>query len=197
MAKLDPNQKKLLLIFSLFLLPLLGAMLWYLFLPSGYRPGHTTNNGELILPVYPVQAFEQNDLQHQSFSGADLEKIWTLVHLLDAPCDEACSKSLYDTRQIRIALGKDIDRVQRVVVAATPELAQNESKMWASHPDLKVLLGNEKGLSAQIHQHTQDPANTVYLIDPMGNLMMKFSPELEPELLMKDLQKLLRLSHIG
>lgn len=197
MAKIDANRKKLLLIFALFIIPLSAATIWYSLLPEGYRPSKTTNNGDLISPAHRLEAFQEKTLAGKTYSGANLEKIWTVVHLLDAPCDEACSKRLYDTRQMRIALGKDIDRVQRLIVVSTPELAKSQQKMWDSHPDLAIVIAAKGGLSEQIRQLSQDQVNTVYLIDPLGNLMMKFAPALETKLMMKDIQKLLRLSHIG
>lgn len=197
-SKLSPSQKKLLVIMALFFLPLLIATIWYKLAPPSFLPHAGTNNGQLINPAQRIQAFQQVTLDGKTWSLGQLETKWTLVHLLDAPCNEACSKSLYNTRQIRIALGKDMERVQRVVVVKIPELAHAESKMWASHPDLAVLISNSaQDLAAQIRQQPAAPTNTVYLIDPLGNLMMSFSPELAPKLLMKDLTKLLKLSHIG
>ena len=198
MTPFTPTQKKLLVIFALFFIPLFIATVWYGVMPAKLRPQTTTNNGQLIEPPRPLEAFETKTLSGEPYTVAQLETVWTLVHLLDAPCDADCSKSLYETRQIRIALGKDIDRVQRVIVVENAELAQSESKMWASHPDMSVVIASEHGLGQQIRAQVEQHApNTVYLVDPLGNIMMSFPPDLNPKLLMKDLRKLLRLSQIG
>lgn len=197
---LNPNKKRLVIIFALFLIPLLIAAIWYILLPDDYKPGKTTNNGNLIQPIYPVQAFEQQTKGGASFSGKDLEKKWTLVHLINGNCDEACSKWLYHTRQIRIALAEDMDRVNRLAVVDTAQAATGNAKMWESHPDMQVIVGGEGGLGKQIRTHTAEqkyPENSVFLIDPLGNLMMQFPPDLDPKKLMKDLEKLLKLSRIG
>ncbi len=191
MASLTAPRQKLLLIVALFLLPLLAATLWYRLLPQGYRPDSTTNHGTLILPVYPLQDV-----------GKDLERRWTLVYLLERGCNAACSKTLYNTRQLRIALNKDIDRLKRITIATPAALAATDARMWASHPDMTILgsAGTGNTLDTQIRAYTatqQYPADSVYLIDPLGNLMMQFSPELEPKLMLEDIRKLLRLSHIG
>ncbi|WP_020394315.1 SCO family protein [Thiolinea disciformis] len=197
-STLNASQKKLILIIALFFLPLFIATVWYKAAPPTFLPDAGTNNGDLITPARRLAAFEQATLTDQIWTLGNLETKWTLVHLLDAPCDEACSKSLYNTRQIRIALGKDMDRVQRVAVVKTPEIAKADSKMWESHPDMTILISHgSQDLAAQIRHTSTAPANTVYLVDPLGNLIMSFNPALAPKLMMKDLTKLLRLSHIG
>ena len=200
MSALNPNKNRLLIIFALFLIPLAVASTWYALLPDNYRPGRTTNNGNLIQPVYPVQNFEQQTKEGGTFGGKDLEKKWTLVHLVEGVCDEACSKWLYNTRQLRIALAEDMDRVQRLTVVDSEPSSTENGKMWESHPDMEVIIAAKGGLAEQIKTHTsaQDyPKHSIYLIDPLGNLMMQFSPALNPKKLMKDLEKLLKLSHIG
>ncbi len=199
MSTLNPNKRRLLIVFALFLIPLAAAATWYLLLPAGYKPGSTTNNGNLIQPIYPVQAFEQTTKDGTRFGGKDLEKKWTLVHLIDGQCAEACSKWLYHTRQIRIALAEDMERVNRLAIVDSAQIAAENSKMWASHPDMQVIISAAGGLGTQISSTVEQayPRNSVFLIDPLGNLMMHFPPDLEPKKLMKDLEKLLRLSRIG
>lgn len=201
MATRTNSQKKLLIIFALFFVPLAIATLWYMFLPSGFKPESTTNNGNLIQPVYTLQNFTQKTRTGDEYTAKNLETVWTLVYLMDNVCDEACSKILYNTRQVRIALGKDIDRVNRVAVASPQALQETAAAMWESHPDMVVLqAGAEAGLGQQIRENlgaNQYPEHSVYLVDPLGNVMMQFGPELDPKLMMKDIKKLLRLSHIG
>ena len=201
MSELNPNKKRLLIIFALFFVPLAIAAIWYTLLPANYRPGSTTNNGNLIQPIYPVQAFSQKTKDGADYSGKDLETKWTLVHLVNDTCDEACSKWLYNTRQIRIALAEDMERVNRLTVVDSIKVATQNNKMWESHPDMKVIIDDEKGTLGPQIRSTADaqpyPENSVFLIDPLGNLMMHFPPNLEPKKLMKDLEKLLKLSRIG
>ncbi|MEZ5476160.1 MAG: SCO family protein [Thiolinea sp.] len=197
---MNAAQKKLLIILALFFVPLAIAMVWYSLLPANYQPDSTTNNGNLVLPVYPLQAFEQTDKDGQPYTLKNLEMKWTLVHLIGDNCDEACSKQLYNTRQIRIALAEDIERVNRLALVSSEQVAADNERMWASHPDLAVVIDASGGVAEQIRSHTAAqayPAHSIFLIDPLGNLMMQFSPDLDPKLLMKDLEKLLKLSHIG
>ena len=199
MSKMNPNKKRLLIVFALFLVPLAIAAAWYTLLPANYQPSSTTNNGNLIQPIYPVQSFEQPTKEGKKFGGKDLEKKWTLVHLVNGTCDEACSKWLYHTRQVRIALAEDMERVNRLTVVDSTESAAENEKMWTSHPDMQVIISAKGGLSEQIGMTSTQPypKHSIFLIDPLGNLMMQFPPDLDPKKLMKDLEKLLRLSRIG
>jgi len=197
---MDANQKKLVTIFGLFFIPLAIAATWYLVLPENYRPGSMTNNGNLLDPIYPMQAFEQQTKDGEKFTGKNLEKKWTLVHLIKGNCDEACSKWLYNTRQVRIALAEDMERVTRLSIVDNAESVKTDQPMWDSHPDMEVVVTAQGGVAQQILQRTAKdayPENSIYLIDPLGNLMMHFPPDIDPKLLMKDLEKLLKLSHIG
>ena len=196
---MNPNKKRLLIVFALFLVPLAIAAIWYKLLPEDYRPGSSTNNGNLIQPIYPVQPFKQKTKGGDLYSGKDLEKKWTLVHLVNGTCNEACSKWLYNTRQIRIALAKDMDRVKRLTVVDSIQSAKDNAKMWESHPTMEVIVDSEGGLREQIDSTAKHayPPHSIFLIDPLGNLMMHFPPDIEPKKLMKDLKKLLKLSRIG
>ena len=168
--------------------------------PDGWRSSSTTNNGQLLDPIYTLQAFEQRTRDGKPFSGKDLEKVWTFVHLVDGECDEVCSRLLYNTRQIRIGQGKNIDRVQRVTVIGKAGETESNAKMWQSHPDMTFVMAAEGGLGEQIRRETSKdkfPANSFFLVDPLGNVMMQFPPDLPPKKVGKDLKKLLKLSHIG
>ena len=196
----DANRRRLLFIFALFFVPLAAAAIWYALVPDGWRPGSMTNNGQLLDPIYTVQAFEQPTLEGEAFTGKELEKFWTFVHLVDVECDAVCSRMLYNTRQIRIGQGKNMNRVQRVTVISGGGETESNAKMWQSHPDMTFVLAADGGLGEQIKRETakdEFPANSFFLVDPLGNVMMQFSPDIPPKKVAKDLKKLLKLSHIG
>ena len=200
MSQQAVNRKRLVFIFALFFVPLAVAAIWYAMVPDGWRPGSMTNNGKLLDPIYTVQPFEQLTLDGKPFGGKDLEKVWTFVHLVDGECDQTCSRMLYNTRQIRVGQGKNMNRVQRVTVIGIGGQTESNAKMWQSHPDMTFVLGGEGGLGEQIRRHTAKdhfPVNSIFLIDPLGNVMMQFPPDLPPKKVAKDLKKLLKLSHIG
>ena len=191
------NKRKLLTIFAWFFIPLAIATAGY---NLGMIPSGKTNNGQLLEPFFTLTEFSYQTIDGDSFSNKEVEKVWTLLHFIEGECDAACSESLYNTRQMRISFGKDIDRIDRVAVLSSAVKSESNQKMWASHPDLKVLIGTGKGIGRQIkNQLTQfdRSSNAVYLLDPLGNVVMRFPATLEVKLMKKDIRKLLKLSHIG
>ncbi len=194
------NRKRLLIIFAWFLIPLFGAFAWYKLLPDNYRPARTTNNGDILEFIFTLEKFSHQDTTGATFSNIDIEKVWTLVHFVNGDCDQNCSQSLYNTRQLRISLGKDIDRLNRVVILTPQGQTDSNQRMWASHPDLRVLIANQNGVKSQIQRNISDITiedTALFLIDPLGNVMMHFSAKLTPKEIKKDIRKLFKLSHIG
>jgi hypothetical protein len=194
------NKRKLLSIFAWFLIPLAVAFTWYKLLPEDYRPASMTNSGQLLDPVFTLTEFNYQSINDEAFGNEDVEKVWTLLHFIEGECEAACSESLYNTRQMRISFGKDIDRLDRVAVVSSSVKSESNRKMWASHPDLKVLIGTGKGMGQQIENEVPQfnrSSNAVYLLDPLGNVVMRFPATLEVKLMKKDIKKLLKLSHVG
>ncbi len=183
-----------------FFIPLAIAFTWYKLLPEGYQPASMTNSGQLLDPVFSLTEFSYQTIDGDSFSSKEVEKVWTLLHFIEGECNAACSESLYNTRQMRISFGKDIERIDRVAVVSGAVKGESNLKMWASHPDLRILLATDKGMGEQIERQVEGfsrSSNAVYLLDPLGNVVMRFSASLEVKLMKKDIKKLLKLSNIG
>ena len=114
------------------------------------------------------------------------------------PCAEACRARLYDTRQVRLALDRDMKRVQRVFIAE--DGCCDAEFLHDQHPDLiKLQRTAAAPLLALLPQETTGAARAprVYLIDPLGNLMMFYAADVKPKGILEDLKRLLRLSSIG
>ena len=134
------------------------------------RPGSESNYGELLAPR-PVEGLEA------------LRGKWLLV-MFDAPaCDAACERKLYFLRQVRRAQGKEMDRVERVWVLT-----------GAGEPRAAILPGIEgtRVMRLPAAGFPGNPAEHLYLVDPLGNLMMRFPREPDPAKTIKDLQRLLK-----
>jgi hypothetical protein len=126
---------------------------------------------------------------------------WTMLYVGDGACDERCRKALYLTRQSRTALNKDMDRIQRVFLATGTQL--DSAFLAKEHPDLLVLKlqgPDAARLVEPIPAYVDGPvgsAGRIYLVDPLGNLLMSYPASAPDKALLTDLKKLLRLSHIG
>lgn len=147
-----------------------------------WAPGTASNYGELITPARPLEA--------PALAG--LRGKWVLVSI-DAPaCDAYCEKKLYFMRQLHRAQGKDQARVVRLWLltgAGRPRAA-----LLAAFEGTRIERA--AGLAASFPA-AGAPADHVYVIDPLGNLMMRYPRDPDPSRMLKDLQRLLKVSQIG
>lgn len=194
------GRRQLLLLAALFFVPLALAF-WIYYGPGGWRPDGGTNKGDLLDPARPLPKVDLPITGGSPVRGELLRGKWSLVYVGEGTCDDHCRKALYLTRQTRIALNKDADRVERVFLAygncCDFEFIENE------HPDLVVAIVDSPqaaALLAKFPAYDDGPvekAGRVYLVDPLGNLLLSYSATAPESALLTDLQKLLRLSHIG
>ena len=191
------SRLKLVFIFSLFLGPLLVAFVWYYGLGAMLTPEGKANHAPLITPVVTLVPFENQRHDDSIVNLESLRHKWTILHFLGSQCGEQCRKSLYNTRQTRIALGKDAGRLQRFVVVDDANLAND---IQQNHADAVLVMPSVNGLQNQLQQLIEQHQNSVndgILVDPLGNAMMFVPADLDPGLLLKDFKKLFKLSHIG
>ena len=196
-AQQSRGRRMLIGIFAVFFVPLFGAWIWFANI-DGWRPAGSNNNGELIAPALALSEPRMLTLQGEPLGGEALERSWTLVMVAGTQCGTTCERNLYHTRQVRIALGKDIQRVKRLLLVGSRGALAGHPGIVSEHPDLTIAVSDS--LRAQIASATAAMApqkDAIYLIDPLLNLMMRFSPDLNPRLIIKDLKRLLKVSRIG
>ena len=180
----------LLLILVLFAAPLTIA--WVLNFSGDFTPGATTNHGTLVQPVRPVQATTWIDAHGVPIDPALFEHHWTLVYRLAGPCDEACHEALYALRQVRLAQGKNIDRVQRLLLLDDAPNPEWSAEVETHYPGL-LIARPDAGTALEEFS----VPGRIYLVDPLGNLMMEYAPDADPRGIIKDLERLLRISYVG
>jgi hypothetical protein len=122
---------------------------------------------------------------------APLRGKWVLVTLDRAACDPACEKKLYTVRQLRRAQGKDASRIERLWLLT--DAGRPAPQLLAALEDAHVAAADAELVKA----FPGDPLAHVYLVDPLGNLMMRFPAGPEPSKVIKDLQRLLKYSRFG
>ncbi len=191
------GRRMLIGVAAVFFVPLFGAWLWFANVDT-WRPAGGTNNGELITPVRTLTDPRLLTLQGTTLGGEALERIWTLVLVAGNSCTAACERNLYHTRQVRIALGKDMQRVQRVLLVRGDDTLAQPAQIASEHPDLIIAVSDV--VAAEIASATAampPQQDAIYVIDPLLNVMMRFSPDLDPRLMIKDLKRLLKVSRIG
>ncbi len=174
-----------------------------LYANQDWLPSGTSNHGELISPARPLPEFELQRFGGGVYRLDDLRGKWTLVYIGPSNCEQVCQDSLYKTRQVRLTQGKHVDRIQRLFVVSDDARVEALRPVVAEHPDLDVVLGSTQILKPLLAEFdTGDgvvprDAQRVYIVDPLGNLMMLYEPGFAPKGLQKDLHRLLKVSQIG
>ena len=184
----------LLLMFAMFMAPL--ALAFWLYYGSEWRPGGTTNNGVLIEPAraLPMVALQRPD--GVATSTDLLRGKWSLVVIADGTYNEQCQSNLNYARKTALGLGRLQSRVQPVWLVSTNCCDQEFLKREAS--DLLVLDVTTNVAAPLVNTFPMaDRARMIFVVDPLGFLMMRYDTRLEPKGLRQDLKHLLDLSQIG
>ncbi len=161
------------------------------------KPQSRNNYGALIDPRdHPIPELGSTALDGKPLTLDAYKGKWLMVQVDGGECQKACQDKLFEMRQLRLMQGKEMERIERVWLITDdqplPTIVMREydgTRLLRVKPDmLKAWLPTEAGTSAADH---------IYLIDPLGHLMMRFPKDADPNLVKKDLSKLLRASAIG
>jgi hypothetical protein len=180
-----------------FFAPLLIAFILY-YGVEGWRPAGGTNHGELITPARPLPTPALTSAADTPLEPHFLRGKWTLVYIGEGQCDARCREALTLMRQTRLALNDDLPRVQRVFLATGQ--CCDRRYLDAEHRGL-ITAKVDSEAAALLLKTFPDAENggagRIYIVDPLGNLMMSYAPDAPPKGLFEDLKTLLKLSHIG
>lgn len=214
---MDKNKLKLTFLLLIAALPI-GSATWYFSTHEYKGLVATTNKGELVLPVLDVATLDLRngagqpaylpfDELVEGVSPEDYEaRPWQLLYIGAPECDDSCAERLYFLRQLHVRLGREFERVQRVYVQASDEpgplLTATAAFMAEQQPDMKVVYADATTLGNQLRVTVpagRDPLaeHYIYVVDPLGNVMLYFTPENSPEDILSDLDTLLDNSSLG
>lgn len=187
------GRGKLILLALIFMAPLALAA-WLYYSGSALTPTGRTNAGTLLEPIVELNTDEEAFL---STLPADqlVEGNWLLIYAESGPCGDACRDELVRLRQIRLMLGNDMQRVVRLFLHG--ENAPDTVWLEEQHPGLITIQNDElMGVLTQSRPSATGPGG-LFLVDPLGNLVMHFANTLNPALVLEDIEHLLELSRIG
>jgi cytochrome oxidase Cu insertion factor (SCO1/SenC/PrrC family) len=179
---------------AVFFLPLVAS--FYMYYASDWRPAASVANGELYQPARPLPKVDLLDAKGELAPASVLSEKWTLVYVGNGECDDACKASLYFMRQTRLSLNNEMTRVSRVFLATAQ--CCNTTFLEREHAGLVLLdASSPQGANLVAAFPAQDRERSLYIVDPLGNLVMRYDTRDTPKGLLADLKKLLKLSHIG
>jgi len=178
----------LLAIAALFALPIVAAMYFY-FADDGWRPGDRTQHGDLISPPrnLPEGPLTRGD------DAPRFREVWSLVVLAETQCDATCVDALVKIRQVRLWLGPKINRMQTVLLPADSAILPEAVR--AEHPKLIIADPSLSQSSRNIIGRYNN--GQIFMVDPLGNVMMSYKPGVDMGDIRKDIGHLLRISNIG
>ena len=161
------------------------------------KPEGRTNYGTILDPrQYIAPEIRGETMDAKRVEMADLKGKWLMLQVDSAVCEVKCQKKQYDIRQLRLAQGKEKERIERVwlttdSLAIDPKLLVGIEGTHIIKTEASIL---EKWLPVETGTKIQDH---IYIIDPLGNLMMRFPKDADANKIKKDLSKLLKASAIG
>ena len=152
--------------------------------------------GELVNPPQPLQTVLLHDAQGKAVTPQQWLKKWTVVTVATSACTEPCQAQIHLLKQVNIALDKDAHRVQRILMMPIAASAEATAALQKQYPDLVILSGADAE-TIKFASQFKGTAGSVYLVDPLGNLMMRYPQNMNPKGMLTDLKKLLKNSWAG
>jgi len=188
------GKKIFLLLALVFVLPFTIAFLLHVLdiRPSG------KSFGNLITPVVELETPTFEDAKGNSFTPKQWSEIWNIVMLVESGCDEACEANVDKLNRVQRSMHKDQGRLQRLLILTKDHDVEAIEKLQTKFPNLIVLLAKtdeQKQFAAKFEQAA--PVGSVYLVDPLNNLMMSYPQAVPPKELRADLKRLFKNSWGG
>lgn len=192
-----PQKRKsarlhLVLIAIVFFGPLVVAA--FMYYGGAFNPSGRTNHGALLEPIINIA----DTLPEAEILGVG-DGHWVLIYSDIAACEAGCLDALYTIRQSRRMLGREMERVERVFLHG--ESLPDTVFLAEEHAGLIQLRDGALSSLLQETLKNKKPASLqpggYFLLDPLGNLVMYFEPDIDPSDMVEDLKRLLKLSRIG
>lgn len=188
------SRKTLWLVAAVCIAPFVASFAAYYF----YQPEGRVNYGELMADKQlPDAALKLVD--GSAFSLAQLRGKWLFVTVDDAACDAYCEKKLWQIRQVRKTQGKYPERIERVWLITGGGQPAERLRSEFDGTWLVNVSGSAVSGSAVLEALSHAGARTdhIYLVDPLGNLVLRYPRDADPSRMKKDIDRLLRVSRIG
>ena len=191
----NQSRSKLLvpaLLALLFVGPFATAIFLYFYGGDSWRPQGSVAHGVLL---ENPRSLGNEPVRLPDGGEASFVRKWSLLYVGSGQCDANCQQALYEVRQVRQALGKEMSRVQRFFIStsSTPDA----EFLRSTHPDLIVIDSSVAASGRVLATLGEFSEADVFVVDPLGNIMLRFPAGTAMKDMHKDLSLLLKASTIG
>ena len=174
-----------------FFIPIITA--WYLVFYTDFMTNSQgVQHGELIEPLVTIGEIEVAEIK--TMNKVLINDKWTLVFIEKGQCGDLCNERLYQLRQIRLALGEDRDKVDRLVIFNKENNLNELKDLYSGQKFIDNSFKNYQFLVTKFKDLYLDKANPIFLVDPYGYLMMQYPEGTEPKGIIKDIERLIKNS---
>jgi len=156
-----------------------------------------SNHGEILKPLIQVSALDLRDQNNQLIPIDELRGKWRFISFVNSSCDRACQTRLIQSRQVRKSLGKEDTRVVLMIVELSDPDKSLAHFLKTKLSDAVIVKGKASVISALLPAGASLPTNDIYIQDPIGNIMMRFTPDKSMKDIRSDVNTLLKVSQIG
>ncbi len=183
-------------------LPVIAAYLFHYYAGVWFADAQTVSRGVLITPPLAIQQMKLLDRSGQPFFSGEFPGKWYILQLAGEECAGRCLERRHELRQAHVALGKEMSRVNRLLLQeqGSSEMVDLQQTK-AEGPPLLMAYGNLDAIRSHLGQidglKGMELHQLFFLVDPLGNVMMYYTPANSGKDLLKDLKKLLKASQIG
>ncbi len=198
MKKQSSSRKQFIGLILIFAIPTIAA--WFFIYNPEFLPSSRANKGELVHPQITIKPFEFKSISNNTItSKGSYKDYWTFIVIAGDSCDNVCRQRIHDMRQVRKALEEDYIRVKRLVVVSSNEADESLVSYLKPYHGTDVILQN-KGVAENIINALgggSDIINNLFVMDPMQNVMMYYTPQHSAKDLLTDMKRLLKINQWG
>lgn len=188
----------LLALFLLFATPVIIA--WYFVYEGSWR-GAQVNRGYLFQPAVELSSIGWKNIDGSPFLWKNNDQKWAMIYIMPPHCDKQCHEAIYKIHQVRIALNRDQDRFIRVLAipSSVKEGEVQTVKADRYSKDMLMLAINQEALLKVLGNYPDKNhiEGKIGILDPQQRLVLVYPATVDPEDLLKDLQRLMRAFHLG
>jgi cytochrome oxidase Cu insertion factor (SCO1/SenC/PrrC family) len=184
------------MLFAVFIVPLLIAIAMYVMRGDSAKT-NAAAHGELIHPAQPIETMQLRADDSTLYSLNDIKGKWTYFLYIKDSCNLECEAALFKIRQTRISTGRERNRVRLLLATDSDKAVSIDTNIKQRNSGVIFSQIEDLTISDEVAQKEKLQSTYIYIIDPNGNLMMKYDDTSTSKSMLRDIKKLLKLSNIG